>query len=462
VTTTKRKPANNSNGASKNQFDVFGSDILYSDDAERALLGAIITNPESYYSVAHIKSDDFYLLRHAYIWYAIVFLLENNIQIDNVTVESQLRERGQLTDIGDPAYITQLISSAPSSTHTAFYAKYVHSFSLRRQLLSTADEIKVLAMNGDKRVEEVLSESEDKIVKLRPGSAHVVSFYDVNGKYTDDLAARITTYGDPENNNLLGIPTGFNYLDKVCKGWRKGKLITIAGNTGMGKSSLMLAMGATAIKHKRNVFIASYEMDSEELLEKFHAMQLGIEIDKLQVGHLSSEEWERYHASMNNSDRLRRVFLDDTGSLTLSGLQATARRLQQTVGLHMMIVDYIQIVKMERDYGESMVQKIENVTKGLKEIARELRIPVITASQFSYEVDRRKGNQARLSDLKWGGAIAQNSDIVILMDSKDFYDESKKYADQWEMSLKIDKHRGGKNGWFRVRFNRPMSQFREI
>lgn len=415
-----------------------GQAALYSLEAEEAVLGSVLINPDSYFEVAHfLETENFYLHKHRWIWQAFVHLHDQRLPIDFITVSEELERRNQLSEIGGAAYLTQLINTVPTSLHAEAYARIVEQDALRRRLMEAATAVAKLAYEEGRDIGEVVNDAEAAVFAV---SAQ---------RHTQDLAPikeAISAYYDrikylfEHRDEPLGVPTGFYDLDKLLGGLQKSDFIIIAGRPGSGKTGLMLSIAKNAAQlHKKNVAVFSLEMSNEQLVQRLIAQETGIDSQRLRLGDIKDDEWPLFVQAANVLSEAR-IFLDDTPALSPLQLRAKCRRLDQEYGLDLIIVDYLQLMQGE-GRSENRVQEVSHISRHLKTLARELNVPVLAGAQLSRAVEQREGGRPKLSDLRESGSLEQDSDIVMFIHRADLYekDSSKKNVAE----IIVAKHRNG-------------------
>lgn len=428
--------------------------IPHSREAEEALIGSILINPEAYYDVApFLRADDFYIQRHGWIWEIFVRLHERRIPIDFVTVTEELDQLGRLAEVGGPAYLTALINNVPTSLHAEAYGRIIEENSLRRRMLTAANDIAKLAYQEGRTVESVLDEAEKAVFgvserrlsrDLQPIQQVLSDYYD----RIDQLAGR--------GEDIFGVPTGFIDLDRLLMGLQPSDFIIIAGRPGSGKTAFMLSAAKNAAQiHKKHVAVFSLEMSNEQLVQRLIAQETGIDSQRLRTGKLEEDEWPLFtHAIEVMSDT--RIFLDDTPALTPLQLRTKSRRLHLEYHLDLILVDYLQLMSSERR-AENRVQEVSYISRNLKVLARELNVPVLAAAQLSRAVEQRADKEPQLSDLRESGSLEQDADIVMFIHRPELYerDTLKKNVAQ----IKVAKHRNGPIGTIELIFRSSLAKF---
>lgn len=428
--------------------------VLYNREAEEATIGSVLINPESYYDVApFLKSDDFYIHRHQWIWEAFVRLHEKRIPIDYLTISEELNQIGQLAEAGGPAYLTALINNVPTSLHAEAYGRIVEENAIRRKMLAAANDIAKLAYQESVGVEDVMDGAEKAVFgvserrltrDLQPIQQVLSEYYD----RVDQLASR----GD----EIFGVPTGFIDLDRLLMGLQPSDFIIVAGRPGMGKTAFMLSSAKNAAQtHKKHVAIFSLEMSNEQLVQRLIAQETGIDSQRLRTGKLSEEEWPLFtHSIEVLSDT--RIFLDDTPALTPLQLRTKSRRLHLEYGLDLIVVDYLQLMSSGAR-SENRVQEVSYISRNMKILARELNVPVLAAAQLSRAVEQRADKEPQLSDLRESGSLEQDADIVMFIHRPEVYE--KDTLKQNIAQIKISKHRNGPVGMVELIFRHNLAKF---
>jgi replicative DNA helicase len=430
------------------------SSIPHNREAEEAVVGAVLINPEVYYDVAQfLQADDFYIHRHKWIWEAFTSLHEQRIPIDLLTINEELDRKGQLAEIGGPAYLTALINQVPTSLNAESYGHIVESHSIRRKMINAANSIASMAYNEDSTVDNVMDEAEKAVFNvserrlrhdLQPISAVLSEYYD----RIDDLAKR--------DEEIFGVPTGFIDLDKMLGGLQPSDLLIIAGRPGQGKTGFLLSVAKNAaLTHKKHVAIFSLEMSNEQVVQRLIAQETGIDSQRLRTGKLQENEWPLFaHAVEVMSDT--HIFLDDTPAITPLQLRTKCRRLHLEHHLDLIIVDYLQLMGGDTR-NENRVQEVSYISRNLKVLARELNVPVLAAAQLSRAVEQRSDKRPVLSDLRESGSLEQDSDIVMFIYRPDQYE--KDTVKQNVAEIIIAKHRNGPVGSVELIFRNALAKF---
>lgn len=428
--------------------------VPHSREAEEAVLGSVIINPEAYYDVAQfLQPEDFYIHRHQWIWEAFTSLHERRAPIDFLTVSEELDQRGHLSEIGGPAYLTALISNVPTSLHAAAYGRIVEESAIRRRMLSAANDIARLAYKEDSTIEMVMDGAEKAVfgVSERRMTRDLQTIQQVLSDYYDRID-QIANRGE----EYYGVPTGFIDLDRLLMGLQPSDFILIAGRPGMGKTAFMLSAAKNAAQtHKKHVAVFSLEMSNEQLVQRLIAAETGIDSQRLRTGKLEEDEWPKFtHAVEVLSDT--RIFLDDTPALTPLQLRTKCRRLHLEYNLDLILVDYLQLMS-SGTRSENRVQEVSYISRNLKVLARELNVPVLAAAQLSRAVEQRADKEPQLSDLRESGSLEQDADIVMFIHRPELYEKDTLKHNLAQ--IKVAKHRNGPVGTIELIFRSNLAKF---
>jgi replicative DNA helicase len=428
--------------------------VPHSREAEEAVIGSVLINPEAYYDVASfLRADDFYIHRHRWIWETFSRLHERRVPIDFLTVSQELDQQGQLAEVGGPAYLTALINNVPTSLHAEAYGHIVEETAIRRKMLTAANDIAKLAYQQEASVESVMDEAEKAVfgVSERRTTHDLRSIREVLSEYydrIDQLAGR--------DIETLGVPTGFVDLDRLLGGLQPSDFLIVAGRPGSGKTAFMLSAAKNAAqKYKKHVAVFSLEMSSEQLVQRIIAQETGIDSQRLRTGKLDEEEWPLFtHAIEVLGDTI--IFLDDTPALTPLQLRTKCRRLHLEFQLDLILVDYLQLMS-SGVRSENRVQEVSYISRNLKVLARELNVPVLAAAQLSRAIEQRTDKEPVLSDLRESGSLEQDADIVMFIHRPEQYE--KDTLKQNIAQIKVAKHRNGPTGTIELVFRNQIAKF---
>jgi replicative DNA helicase len=428
--------------------------VPQSREAEEAVLGSIMINPDAYLEVAQfLKAEDFYIHRHRWIWEAFTRLHERRAALDFLTVTEELDQQGRLAEIGGPAYLTALINNVPSALHAEDYARIVEQTAVRRRMLEAANQIARLAYDEGVGLEEVMNDAEKAVfgVSERRLTRDLAPIQEVLSEYYDRIEELSARAGE-----IQGVPTGFFDLDKLLTGLQPSDLLIVAGRPGMGKTGFALSVAKNAAQtHKKHVAIFSLEMSNEQLVQRLISQETGIDSQRLRTGQLESHEWPLFtHAIEVLNDT--RIFLDDTPAITPLQLRTKCRRLHLEYRLDLIIVDYLQLMSGD-SRNDNRVQEVSYISRNLKILARELNVPVLAAAQLSRAVEQRADKKPVLSDLRESGSLEQDADIVMFIYRPEVYDEDPSKQNLAEII--IAKHRNGPVGSVQLIFRKNLAKF---
>ncbi len=434
-------------------------------ELEEAVLGALMLDNEALSDTIDIlKPEYFYRMEHQKIFDAIIVLFNESKPVDILTVIEQLKKMGALENIGGAFYITELTNSVSSSANTEYHARIIVEKFIQRSLIQISSNIIKDSFDETIDVFDLLSKAEQNLFSVTEGSLR--KSYD---KMSVLITNAIQSIEELKNkkDGLSGVPSGFSKLDRVTSGWQKSDLIIIAGRPGMGKTALALTMARNiAINHKSPIGIFSLEMSSDQLVNRLISSESEIPSGKLRKGNLEEYEFVQLHEKIRDLAEAP-IYIDDTPGLSVFELRAKARRLVKNHGVHIIIVDYLQLMTAGGNKSGNREQEISTISRSLKGIAKELKIPVIALSQVNRGVESRTSTSKRpiLADLRESGAIEQDADIVTFIYRPEYY---KIY--EWENSddsrgqaeIIIAKHRNGSLENIRLKFISNLAKFSDL
>ena len=425
-----------------------------SREAEEAVLGSVLINPESYYDVVQfLQEEDFYIHRHRWIWQAFTRLHEKRVPIDFLTVSEELDQMDHLVEVGGPAYLTALINNVPTSLHAEAYGHLVEETAVRRRMLDAANLIAKLAYREESGIDEVMNEAEKAVfgVSERRLTRDLQPIHQVLSEYYDRID-QLVQRGD----DTYGVPTGFVDLDKLLGGLQPSDFLIIAGRPGMGKTAFLLTAAKNAAQiHKKHVAVFSLEMANEQMAQRLIAQETAIDTHHLRTGKLTEEEWPLFAQAIEALSETR-MFLDDTPGLTPIQLRTKARRLHMEFRLDLVIVDYLQLMSGGIRI-ENRVQEVSYISRNMKMLARELNVPVLAAAQLSRAIEQRADKEPQLSDLRESGSLEQDADVVMFIHRPDLYDKDTELRNV--ATIKVAKHRNGPTGNVDLIFRSRLAKF---
>jgi len=427
-------------------------------DAEMALLGSIMLRPEALYDITEIVTQDsFYSEKHRIIFETMMELFTKRSPIDLLSVSARLSEKGWLDQIGGNTYLTEIVNVVPSSANIGHYGEIVQKKHMMRRLIDASDHISQIGYDETKELEEMLDNAEKKLFDVTNfNTAH--KFIPIKDELAEawDRLDRLHTDG----NGMRGIPTGFTDIDNKLSGLQKSDLIILAARPSMGKTSLALDIARqTAVNHNIPVGIFSLEMSSQQLVDRMLAAQSNVDAWKLRTGKLSRQD--DFDAIRSSLDKLNKapIYIDDQPGNNILKMRSIARRLKSEKGLGLIVVDYLQLMVPTQTKNDNIVQQVTEISHSLKNLARELDVPVLALSQLSRAVEQR-GGKPRLSDLRDSGTIEQDADIVMFIHREDKYREESEKTNIAE--ILIEKHRNGETGRVELFFNEKKATFQSL
>ncbi|MFQ3648439.1 MAG: replicative DNA helicase [Anaerolineae bacterium] len=436
---------------------VLPANAPFSQEAEEATIGGVLLNPGSFLTIASfLKHDDFFLVRHQRIWEVLVAMSDRNEPLDLVLIQKELEARSYLEIVGGMSYLLQLVSSAPSSFHTEIYARLVERTSVRRKLMQAANDILALAANETLTLDNVIADAEAKLFSVSETQIKrsFVSMSEGLRDYYEHISEIVARSG------VVGVPSGFRDLDALLGGFQRSDLLVFAGRPGMGKTSFLLTVALNAARRGARVAIFTMEMGVDQILQRLVAMESRINVQNLRLGRLSPQEMSRFTEVIGRLSPLP-IFIDDTPALTPQDIRTKARRLAHEYGLDLIIVDYMQLMHSGSGTRENnRVQEISYISRHLKELARELNVPLISAAQLSRAVEQRNDKRPVLSDLRESGSIEQDADIVMFLYRDEVYNEATDYPNQAEII--VAKHRNGPTDTITLFFEKSLTKFMDI
>jgi replicative DNA helicase len=432
-------------------------------EAEQSLLGSILINKDALIQVGDIViAEDFYTEKHQKIYEAMINLYEKREPIDVLTVSNRLEEKKQLEAVGGRSYIVTLSNAVPTASHALQYAKIVSKKATLRNLINVANQITTLGYEQNEDVEKVLDEAEQKLFKVSQGHLKQ-GFFSVQSVLGDTFD-RIDKL-HKNKGKIRGIPTGFVDLDKITGGLQKSDLIILAARPGVGKTTFALdLMRHIAIREKKSVGFFSLEMSRDQLVDRILSAEAGLPLYKIRNGQLSdapeSDDFPRLGHAMGALSESK-IYIDDLGSANIMEVRTKARRLQMEHGLDFLVIDYLQLME-GRANSESRVQEISEISRGLKQIAKELDVPILALSQLNRSVEQRNPPIPKLADLRESGSIEQDADIVMFIYRESVYNKNLEFDRKHLAELHLSKHRNGPTDTIQMFFDHEKVSYRNL
>lgn len=419
-------------------------------EAELSVLGSILIDNDAMLSVTEfLRPEHFHDLNNAKVYEAMLSLYENRTPIDMVTVSERLKEFKALKKVGGKAFLSRLANEVPTSANVESYGQIIKSLSAKRELISAAGRISEKAFDVGTQSAELLDYAEQEIFSL--SQKHLKS---VPTSLKEVLTASFDRLDELQKmgSGLRGVPTGFGHLDSMLAGMQDSNLIVMAARPGVGKTAFSLNIARyVAVDKKLPTCIFSLEMSKEELVDRLLVRQGLIDAWKLKTGQLSDDDFASLSEAMGILAEAP-LYIDDTPGLTVTELRTKARRLQVDKGIRFIVVDYLQL--MHGTTRDNRVQEVSEISQGLKNLARELKLPIIAVAQLNRAMETR-GGKPKLSDLRESGSIEQDADVVMFLHRED--EEVREMV-----TCSIEKHRNGPTGQFNLYFNGKQVSFFDV
>jgi replicative DNA helicase len=425
-------------------------------EAEQSVLGSILIDDDAILKIADfLKPVDFYRAQHGDIYEAMLALHGQREPIDLITLGDELRRRDRLETVGGPAYLTQLMNTVPTAVHVEHYGRIVERKAVLRNIIGAAGRIAAVGYEEANDAEAAIDRAESILfeVSQRRTDGGFISLATLLGDAYERLA-----FLHEHRGQILGVPSGLSQLDALLGGFQPSDLIILAARPSVGKTSLALNIAQhAAMREGKKVAVFSLEMSKEQLALRLLSAESGINPRPLQTGFLEETDWAKIAHVMNDMAGAP-LWIDDTAALTVMELRTKARRLElEQRGIDLLIVDYLQLMQAATPTKDgNRVQEVSEISRGLKMLARELKIPVIALSQLSRNVEQRGSAEPRLSDLRESGSLEQDSDVVIFL----YRDGDQSTEAEVELvKAKVAKHRNGPIGEVPLQFRKSNTRF---
>ena len=437
-------------------------------EAEQSLLGSLLIDKDAMIKIADIvRADDFYRDANRIVFETMLELYERHDPIDLLALGNRLEEKGRVTHVGGRAYLVELSNAVPTSAHVVHYAHIVQKKATLRRLIDAAGSIAALGYDEAEEIDMTLDSAERTLFSVSQKFLKQ-SFVPIRSVLSDAFE-RIDEL-HRERGKLRGLPTGFRELDNLLAGLQRSDLVILAARPSVGKTSLALDIARNvAIKSKTPVGIFSLEMAKEQLVDRMICAEANVDLWKLRTGRLSDrdDDFPRIGHALGVLSEAP-IFIDDTANLSILELRTKARRLQAEHKLGLIIIDYLQLMegRGKSTSSENRVQEVSEISRGLKQIARELSVPVLALAQLSRAVEMNKPAIPRLSHLRDSGSIEQDADVVLFIYRKaadrNWREEELAPEERTLAEIHIAKHRNGPTGTARLFFDKERSSFKSL
>ncbi len=426
-------------------------------EAEEAVLGGILLDPDAISRVADlVQAEAFYLNAHREIFRTALMLHNQGKPTDLTAMSAWLADTGSLEKVGGSKRLIELVERVSSTASIEQVASLIMDKFLRRQLIQSGNEVIKLGFDQTMPMEQVLDKAEQKIFSL--------SQEQPSKGLTPTAEILTSTFNEIESRSIgtsvAGIPVNFYDLDAMTQGLQRSDLIIVAGRPAMGKTSIVLNLAKNVAQlHELPICVFSLEMSKEQLTYRLLSMEVGIESGRLRTGRLQQEEWPLLGQGINTLGQLP-IYIDDKPNLSVLEMRSLCRRLvaEQGKELGLVVIDYLQL--MEGSTPDNRVQELSRITRGLKGMARELKVPVIALSQLSRGVESRTNKRPMLSDLRESGSIEQDADLVLMIYRDEYYNPET--ADKGITEVIVTKHRNGPVGTVKLLFEPQFTRFRNL
>jgi len=430
--------------------------LPHSEEAERSVLGAILLDNRSYNKARELISlTSFYSLKHQKIFSVLEEMIDHGTAIDVVTLKTELENKGSLSDCGGPAYLASLLEGVPRSANVEHYAKIVKEKAILRELIQASQRILAAAMHSEGSTDDLLDDAEKAIFQVaesRLGSGFVPLSItaDQSLAYIAELTER--------QELVTGVASGFPQLDEMTAGLQPAELIILAARPSMGKTALALNIAShAAMRRGKTVGVFSLETSHQQLFIRLLCSEGQIDAHRLRTGRIKKDQWNEIIKIYDTLSQAP-IFIDDTPGIGIIEMRAKARRLKHEHGLDLLVVDYLQLMRGRSSY-DSRQQEISDISRSLKELAKEIDAPVLALSQLSRAPEQRGGNhRPQLSDLRESGAIEQDADVVLFLFREEIYKKDDPTV-EGKAELIIGKQRNGPIGTVHLNFIRQFTRF---
>ena len=430
-------------------------------DAEMSVLGlCFLDNNLIGKILEEVNSDMFYNDANKKIYETIKKMYENHIALDITTITEELDKSKNLAAVGGIEYLTDVIDSVVTASNIDYYINIIKEKAIIRRLINTATDIITESYNEDENITALLDNAEKSILDVIR-SRQTTEFMPI-GEVLKNAQSQLE-FLSQNKSTISGLETGFYDLDKATSGLHEGEMIVLAARPGMGKTAFALNIATHAAKTtKKAIAIFNLEMSAEQLVNRMISAIGGIEGRKLQNGQLNQNDWKKYNEAVSQLANTN-IYIEDNAAITSNDIRAKCRRLAtKPEGLGLIIIDYLQLLTTGGKRPESRQQEVSDISRSIKTMAMELKVPVIALAQLSRNAEKRENNEPMLADLRESGSIEQDADIVMFINRKDYYKAKTELGknENVETDIIIAKHRKGGTGKFTVLFEPTMMNFR--
>ncbi|HBS91330.1 MAG TPA: replicative DNA helicase [Erysipelotrichaceae bacterium] len=432
--------------------------LPHSIEAEQSLLGAMLIYPSAIKTASEsgLTSEDFFMQAHSRIFQAMLDLADSGKPVDATSLVTRLNDSQQLSSIGGADYILQIADNSVSSANVKYYAEMIQDKSYLRNLILTAQKIAEEGFTASTDLDDVMDLAEKQILDVTRNrrSSDFRNSREVVSVVMDNITKMSTL-----KSNVTGLKTAYRELDKTTNGLQRGDLIILAARPSMGKTAFALNLATQVARHnKLPVAIFSLEMPAEQLIQRMLSATSQVPGNQLRTGYLNNNEWNMLNEAATELKTMP-IYIDDTPSIRVAEIFSKCRKLRTEHGLGLVLIDYIQLISGSSKNSDNRQQEVSEISRGLKALAREMKVPVIALSQLSRLVERREDKRPMLSDLRESGALEQDADIVMFLYRDDYYQKEKTEEKQEKVEVDIAKHRNGPTRKIELAFDRSINAF---
>lgn len=415
----------------------------HSIEAEQSVIGSMFIDNDTITTVTDIiTADDFYQHQYGIIFDAIISIHNSNLSADVITVQNKLKESNVSPELYSIEFISNIIASVPTSANISSYARIVFEKSQLRKMIKASEAIANKCYQDKDEIDDIMNEAEKSIFKVSQESLRLDGFVSISDTVVETFAS--IQAASKSKGNVTGIRTGFTDLDYLTAGLQPSDLILVAARPAMGKTAFALSIVEyVAVKSKIPTAVFSLEMSDVQLVKRIMAMDASVDLHSISTGDLTGAEWESLIESVSNISESKLFLVDNVSGLSINDICSKCRKLKIEQDLGLVVIDYLQLIESKGRI-ESRQQEIANISRSLKSLARELKIPVIALSQLNRGVETREDKRPKLADLRESGAIEQDADIVMFLYRDEVYNPND--DNKGEAELIVAKHRNGNIG----------------
>lgn len=427
----------------------------YDEDAEKSILSCMIIDRDALIKTLDIiEEDDFYIPAHRTIFLSCKTLFERSEPVDFITVKTDLTKKKLIQQIGGEKTLNNIFETLPITTNVDYYAKIIKESSTRRKIITLSSDFVQLGMNEILKIEDILDDLESKIFNISQTNK-VAQFADIK-----DIIMDVTDkIENPSDELLKGLQTGFSGLDDLLGGFYPGDLIIIAARPSVGKTAIMLEIARyMSVVIKKRLAIFSLEMSKEQLAQRLIALQSEINLMNIKMGNLSTRERDVFYAAADDIYQAD-IFIDDTPGQHINEIKSKIRKFNLKNKLDAIFIDYLQLLKGRNT--ENRALEVSEISQGLKNIGKEIGVPVIALSQLNRAVESRTDRKPQLSDLRESGSIEQDADIVMFVHREAVFNRDIEEENKDKAELIVAKHRNGATGIINLQFVAEQAKFRD-